>query len=141
MDNNVAFGLKGIEIINSVIKAPKESREISTFNFDIQFKSIANLKENIVSIVMDVIVKDTGDQMGQFSAVFNYGVDDLEKLATVREINQVEVPQPLLTTLLGISASTMRGLMFASFKGTFLHSAILPLIDIAALQPELAVSS
>ncbi len=141
MDNNIAFGLKGIEIINSVIKAPPESREISTFNFDIQFKSIPNLKDNVVNILMDVIVKEKADQLGQFSAVFHYGVDDLEKLMTGRERNQVEIPQPLLTTLLGISASTLRGLMFASFKGTFLHNAILPLIDIATLQPELPVSS
>ena len=141
MDNNIAFGLKGIEIINSVIKAPPESREISTFNFDIQFKSIPNLKDNVVNILMDVIVKEKADQLGQFSAVFHYEVDDLEKLMTGRERNQVEIPQPLLTTLLGISASTLRGLMFASFKGTFLHNAILPLIDIATLQPELPVSS
>ena len=141
MDNNIAFGLKGIEIINSVIKAPPESREISTFNFDIQFKSIPNFKDNVVNILMDVIVKEKADQLGQFSAVFHYEVDDLEKLMTGRERNQVEIPQPLLTTLLGISASTLRGLMFASFKGTFLHNAILPLIDIATLQPELPVSS
>jgi len=47
----------------------------------------------------------------------------------------------LVTTLLGISASTLRGLMFGAFKGTFLQGAILPVIDIMALQPELMPSS
>ncbi len=134
---NVSFGLKGIEILSSILKTPAEPRQISVFHFDIQFKSLANIKDNIVTILMEVTIKESGDQMGQYSAVFHYGVDDLEKIAPVKVTNQVEIPQPLLQTLHGISASTLRGLMFASFKGTFLHNAILPLIDISALQPEL----
>ena len=141
MENNFSFGLRGIDILNSIIKAPAEARELSVFNFDIQFKSTANVKESLISIMMDVIVKESNIQMGQYTAVFHYGVDDLEKLTTGKAINQAEIPQPLLSTLLGISASTLRGLMFGAFKGTFLHNAILPLIDIGGLQHELPVAN
>lgn len=140
MDKNISFGMKGIEIINSVIKTPAERREFPVFAFDIQFKTNANPKDNVVTIYADVIIREheKADQLGQFSALFHFGVDDLGKLAINRELNQVEIPQALISTFIGISASTLRGLMFGAFKGTFLHGAILPLVDIAALQPELA---
>ncbi len=139
MENNITFGLKGIEIVNSIIKTPEDPRQLSVFAFDIQFKTNASLKENVVSVFVDVKVKDheKSDQIGQFSALFHYGVDDLEKNINGKELNHVEIPQPLLSTLLGISTSTLRGLMFGAFKGTFMHNAILPIIDISGLQVEL----
>lgn len=141
MENNFAFGLKGIEIVNSIIQAPTEPRHLTTFGFDIQFKVTPNLKENVVIIFVDLKVKDQeqNDQLGQFSALLHFGVDDLEKIVSTGELKQAEIPQPLLSTLVGISASTLRGLMFGAFKGTFLHNAILPLVDIGSLQPELAL--
>lgn len=143
MENNFAFSLKGIEIVNSIIQAPTEPRHLTTFGFDIQFKVTPNTKENLVIIFVDLKVKDQeqNDQLGQFSALFHFGVDDLEKIVTTKALHQVEVPQPLLSTLVGISASTLRGLMFGAFRGTFLHNAILPLVDIGSLQPELALSN
>ena len=141
MENNFAFGLKGIEIVNSIIQAPTEPRQLTTFGFDIQFRVTPNPKENVVVIFVDIKVKDQEqkDQLGQFSALFYFGVDDLEKNISMGELNQAEIPQPLFSTLVGISASTIRGLMFSAFKGTFLHNAILPLVDIGNLQPELAL--
>lgn len=143
MENNFAFSLKGIDIVNSIIEAPTVSRHLTTFGFDIQFKITPNPNENLVTIFVDVKVKDQekNDRLGQFSALFHFGVDDLKKMLLAKASNQMEVPQPLLSTLVGISASTLRGLMFGAFKGTFLHNAILPLVDIGSLQPELALSN
>lgn len=139
MDKNFSFGLRGIEIINFVIKSPAERRNLTGFTFDMRFRTDANIKESIVGVFVDVLIKDQeiNDQVGQYSAVFHFNVDDLDKIVLGNELNQVEIPQPLLSTLFGISTSTLRGLMFSAFKGTFLHGAILPLIDIGALQPEL----
>ena len=142
MENKVAFSIKGIEIVNSVIKAPIEIGEISNFNFELKFRTMANPKEGILSVFSDAVIKDLGinSQVGQYSALFHYAVSDLDKVLINTEGNQFEIPQPLVTILLGISVSTLRGLMFEAFKGTFLHDAILPVIDIMALQPELMTS-
>lgn len=137
MDNDFAFSIKGIEIVNSTIKAPAEPGKVSQFNFEMQFQAIANPKEKIVTVFSDVLIKDTERNVltGQYSALFHYGVDNLDQLITGKELNNAEIPQPLLTTLLGISVSTLRGLMFGAFRGTFLHGAILPVVDIMAVQP------
>ncbi len=139
MENKVAFGIKGIEIVNSAIKAPTEVGKISNFNFEMKFQASVNPKDGILSVFADAVIKDLeiNTQIGQYSALFHYSVSDLENVLIKSGPNQFEIPQPLLTTLLGISASTLRGLMFEAFKGTFLHDAILPVIDIMALQPEL----
>lgn len=142
MENKIAFGIKGIEIVNSIIQAPPEGGVLSNFNFELHFRTIVNPKEGVLSVFSDAVVKDLDRnlQIGQYSVLFHYAVTDLEKVLILAEGNQYEIPQPLVTTLLGISASTLRGLMFGAFKGTFLHNAILPVIDIMALQPELMTS-
>lgn len=51
------------------------------------------------------------------------------QLLCPQTVMQVSFPDNILVTFNSISISTMRGLMFAQFKGTFLHNAILPIID------------
>ncbi len=139
MENKFEFSIKGIEIVNSIIKAPSEGGTLSTFNFDIQFRTIPNMQENVLTVFADVVIKDLEKdvQVGQFSAVFHYTVIDLGKVLVKTDGKYLDVPESLSKTLLGISASTLRGLMFGAFKGTFLHNAILPVIDIMAVQPQL----
>ena len=45
------------------------------------------------------------------------------------ENGDVNLPEILSNSLNSITLSTVRGLMFSGFKGTFLHNAILPVID------------
>ena len=139
MENKFEFSIKGIEIVNSMIKAPPEGGTALTFNFDMQFRTIPNMQENVLTVFADVVIKDLEKevQVGQYSAVFHYSVLDLGKLLVKTDGKFLDVPDPLAKTLLGISVSTLRGLMFGAFKGTFLHNAILPVIDIMAVQPQL----
>ena len=47
-------------------------------------------------------------------------------------LDWISISEPLdifISTLNSISISTTRGMMFSAFRGTFLHNAILPLID------------
>ena len=140
MGNGISFGIKGIEIINAVLKAPETPRELRVFGFDIQVKTNTSIPDNRVIIFGDIIIKDkhSGDYLGQYSAAFHFSVDDLKDHVSYSNIQQPELPQDLLNTLLGISVSTLRGLMYGAFKGTFLNNALLPLIDIAQIKPERA---
>lgn len=48
-------------------------------------------------------------------------------IKNIAEINKL--PKKAFDTLNDIAISTVRGLMFSSFRGTFLHNAILPIVD------------
>ncbi len=139
MENKISFSIKGIEIVNSAIMAPAGVGAVYNFNFELKFRTIINQKEGVLSVFSDAVIKDLSinTQVGQYSALFHYAVSDLENVLIKNGQNPSEIPQPLLNALLGISASTLRGMMFEAFKGTFLHDAILPVVDIMALQPEL----
>lgn len=139
MENKFEFSIKGIEIVNSIIQSPPIGGTAVTFNFDIQFRVIPNVQENVLTVFADVVIKDLEKdvQVGQFSAVFHFTVLDLGKHLVKTDGKYLDVPDPLAKTLLGISVSTLRGLMFGAFKGTFLHNAILPVIDIMAAKPQL----
>jgi hypothetical protein len=39
------------------------------------------------------------------------------------------LPSGIIDLLNSVSVSTVRGMMFSAFKGTFLHNAVLPVID------------
>lgn len=133
MENNISFSIKGIEIVHSLITAPSEGGKVSRFNFDMQFRAVAAPQENLVTVFSDVVIKDAERnlQIGQYAALFHYNVDALETWVTGQ---QNELPKPLLTTLLGISVSTLRGMMFEAYRGTFLHAAVLPIVDVGTLQ-------
>jgi len=45
------------------------------------------------------------------------------------EGKDINLPSEFITTINSLSLSTSRGILFMLFRGTFLHSAILPIID------------
>jgi hypothetical protein len=44
-------------------------------------------------------------------------------------VNEVKLPSDIIIAMNSISISTIRGIMFSTFKGTYLHNAFLPVID------------
>jgi len=141
MESEIAYNIKGIQIINSVLKAtltPFNSK--SVFRFDVNFKTEVNFKEGRFTVLADAIIKnnESSELVGQYTAAFHYSVDDLDKHVKNKGEAEWEMPTELLKTLLGISVSTIRGMMYEAYKGTFLGNAVLPLVDIANIQPELS---
>jgi hypothetical protein len=49
---------------------------------------------------------------------------------------KVKLPESIITTLNSIALSSCRGVMVSHFKGTILHSAILPLLDPSSFSME-----
>ncbi len=132
METTLSFRIKGIEIIDFAMTAPTETVQVSQFNFDMQFRSLVNATEQMTTIFAEIVIKSEQNvQLGRYSAAFRFTIDEIDKILADKG---AEIPQPLLSLLLGISVSTLRGLMFASFRGTFLHNAILPLVNMDALQ-------
>jgi hypothetical protein len=59
---------------------------------------------------------------------FIFEIPDLKEYVDPKN-NIPKLPEEFLTTINSISISTVRGVMFSQFKGTFLHNAILPVVD------------
>jgi hypothetical protein len=67
-----------------------------------------------------------------FSSIDRSNIYEILNFVDVIKIStdgKLDIPQALIEVLNSISISTTRGVMFSTFKGTFLHNAVLPIID------------
>ncbi|MBK9014411.1 MAG: hypothetical protein IPM82_10145 [Saprospiraceae bacterium] len=133
----IALKIKRIEIINSVLNTPVMKEEITEFNFDINVRQGINTNDKFVLSIVEISISSLISKqfLGKYEAAFTFELEDFDKLFS--DTQTVDVPEHLAMAVNSISISTMRGLMFAAYKGTYLHNAILPLINPQSLQPSL----
>jgi len=135
-EQSIGFKLSNINILNKSIKTPSNPGETKKFNFNINVQQSANKKQRLVhvSVQIEVLSIDMKNSYGYYEAVFFFEFESLDDFISDTTL---ELPEQVVSALNSISFSTMRGLMFEAFRGTFLHSAILPLIDPKSLEPAL----
>jgi hypothetical protein len=82
-------------------------------------------------VIVHVEIKndDHSVVLGSLSVSCIFEILNFEDVIKVEADGKVNIPQRLIETLNIISVSTTRGVMFSTFKGTFLHGAVLPIID------------
>jgi hypothetical protein len=96
-----------------------------------------NLDKELVKIrlYLDVSAEINGITINQGG---NYEIDFFFKIEDLKEHYQINNEKPLFAgvfvcTLLAISYSTLRGIMFNIWKDTYLNSLILPIINVPDL--------
>jgi uncharacterized protein (DUF2344 family) len=108
-----------------------------TYDINIAHNMMHNLEKEVVKIklfldVSAVIDGKTINQGGSYEVDFFFKIEDL------KDHYQINNEKPLFSgvfvcTLLGISYSTLRGMVFTLWKDTFLSSIILPVIAVPDL--------
>src|SRR5690606_24462122 len=120
------FQIKGIEILESSIIEPKVRIDNHTiFGFDLQLNQSFNLDRElvIVTCIINVLNNDTNDKLGHIKVSCLFYVEKLDKYIN-QEKNTTNLPESATVMLNSISISTVRGVMFGIFRGTFLNGAI-----------------
>jgi len=131
-DFNVEMQIKAIELLNGSLQLPAEPNAVVTnFNFNISIESKADAPNKLVFVIVNVEIKndDNSIVLGALSVSCIYEIVNFDEVIKIEENGKLDIPQRLIETLSIISISTTRGVMFSTFKGTFLHVAILPIID------------
>jgi len=130
-ETELNFQLKNIELIETCINAPqKQLAKDTVFQFDINLEHRISIEEDIVFVICSVSVLDEAkDQVfGKLEAGCMFEVNDLSRFLD-EKTRKHNLPKPLVLTLNSISISTIRGIMFSFFRGTYLHNAVLPIIE------------
>jgi hypothetical protein len=125
------FQLRNINIVDVFLKHPETSiPKECQFNFDINIQQKISGEEKLIIVAPTISIRiDNGKEVyGKLKANIFFDVQNLDDFKDT-DTNKFDIPEPFITTLNSISISTSRGLMFSAFKGTFLHSAILPVIN------------
>ena len=82
----------------------------------------------IVTCNVEVLDNNSKDKLGHVNASCLYYVENFEQYFD-KEKNTSNLPQDVITMLNSISISTIRGVMYGIFRGTFLNGAILPIVN------------
>jgi hypothetical protein len=138
-DFNVEMQIRAIEVLNGSIQLPTTpNTPISIFNFNIGIESKADAPNKLVYVIVHVEIKNDDQTLvlGALSVSCVFEIINFEEVIKIEQNGKLDIPQRLIETLNIISISTVRGVMFSTFKGTFLHGAVLPIIDPKQIQIE-----
>lgn len=132
------FRMVGIELLNSSLSLPLNINIVETkFNFNINLESKIDNQQKLIFVVASIEIKteDLQTLLGNITVSCIYEVANFDEVVKVKEDNKIELSQQPLDVLNSITISTTRGIMFSTFKGTFLHNALLPIVDPKAFVP------
>ncbi len=128
---NVGFQIRAIEILEfSLFSQTQPLTDIFTYhtNLSIEHRVSEQNKAIIVLSSAELIHEDKKTILAKIRVSFVYEFNSFE-IFTTGKSGAYDFPQEIMIALNSISISTLRGIMFTLFKGTFLHKAILPVVD------------
>lgn len=137
---NAQLQFRSIELLSGSINAPHSLNPTSDYNFNINIQTqVDESKDLIFSIVyVDITNPERTFTYGSLAASCIYTLGNFNEIITKDEMGRHIIPKGLVDTLNMISISTTRGIMFSTFKGTFLHNAIMPLVNPQHITPHSA---
>ncbi|WP_422358580.1 hypothetical protein [Reichenbachiella sp.] len=125
------FQLKKVELLESTLVTPTKNLEKEViFNFDLKLehKFSTESKIGIIVCTVDTFLESKEDNLGNIKASCIFDLPELEQYFDP-ETKKGNLPDQLALLLNSVTISTTRGIMFSEYRGTFLHNAILPIVD------------
>lgn len=118
---------------------PPQEEAASGLNFSVNLENAVHEQNGWVmcNVTVNIVTQKSAVPVGKLSATVSFLLADFNTLVHKNDQGIAVIPPDLLATLNGIAISTTRGIMFGVFKGTPLHGALLPLMDVKAFAPEL----
>ncbi len=137
-EKQIKFQIRGIELLDFCFIHPKKQIPPQmAFNFDIKLEHKIPSDNRLIAVVVTVDIREGNnhDKLGSMMASCVYEVPDIMDYID-KNNNLPKFPETFLTTINSITISTVRGIMFSQFRGTFLHNAVLPVVDPKSFVPQ-----
>ncbi|WP_212004287.1 hypothetical protein [Chitinophaga sp. HK235] len=124
------LALQSIDLLESSLHYPGEHPPFSSFHYNIHITSKADDEKNLVLVTVKIAVHNENihQQLGSLAVNCVFTMSNFAEVVRLNAAGQPDMPEDLVEHLHSTALSTTRGIMFATFRGTFLHHAILPLI-------------
>lgn len=129
-DHKAQIELKGIELLSSSINLPLPQMKVDEFKFSINLECKADARNKLIFVIVAVDVKneDQSFLFGSLTVTCIFSIANFENVVQFDAQKKLHIPMPVVDMLNTIAMSTVRGIMFCTFKGTFLHNAFLPVL-------------
>ena len=129
---NMEFQVRGIEILDIELKNPEIQLPTEpVFHYNINVLHKINPENKLVFVIVEVNVLNEDKQtlLGKIRVSNVFHVVNFDEFKGDKTDSTVSFPKEIIDVFNSIAISTTRGVMFTSFRGTFLHNAVLPVID------------
>jgi len=136
MKKDISFKLKGIELLDVKLMHPENPLPTQmNYNFNISLEHRINIENKLIVVIssIEILHEDKKIHLGLIKASCIYEISNMEEFVE-KDNNEVKMPDGILTNLNSITISTVRGIMFSQFKGTFLHNAYMPIVNPQAFE-------
>ncbi len=126
-----AFQLASIEVVGTGLNIPEGFKPMPDYQFNVFLESRINKEKQLVMVTNRVDIHTGEEQyiLGYIKANYWFSLTDFDEVIKKDKKGVYKIPESLQLSFNAIAISTTRGLLFAMFKGTTLHNAILPVID------------
>jgi hypothetical protein len=125
----IKFQLEGIEILEVNLKHPEVALPVPRkYNFNTKIKTALNPAQKQFHVIPEVTVIYDEDKSvhASIKVALTFEIDNF---ADFKSDEGFDFPDQFLVSMVSISISTLRGIMYSQFRGTFLNNTILPIID------------
>lgn len=111
----------------------KEAKPLVNFNSNFQFKVLPDEERMncIVSVIVSII--ETGEPLCELNVKNAFDVKSLAKIVKTKKNGEFDVPTDILSTIVSLSISTVRGILHEKLKGTIIQGEVYPLINPSAI--------
>lgn len=127
----MTFRLVSINILSFSIKNEDKIIKESDIVFEIGLENKTETKNNSIEVFTLVKVfsdKNKKTELGEVKTSNLFEIQNLDKLVVIED-KQSKLPEVLLASIIGISISNTRGILFAKAAGTVLSKAIIPVLN------------
>ncbi|WP_291726410.1 hypothetical protein [Bernardetia sp.] len=125
------FRIVALDVLEANLVAPtQELPKQIMFQFDVNLEHRWNTNDNIFIVVTTVsIFSDKKEHtLAKFKTNTVFQIEDLSNYVDT-ENSKVNMPTDVILDINELAISTTRGSLFYFLKGTYLHNAVLPIID------------
>jgi hypothetical protein len=130
---NIKYQIIGIDLLDSSITAPPPiipSASMSQFELNVQHHIALNRNLIFVNCRVAILNHTKEFTYGSLSSSCTFEFPDLQSFFDGKKVN---LPAEVVLSINAIAVSTTRGMLFSLFRGTYLHQAIMPVIDLNTL--------
>jgi hypothetical protein len=124
--------LAGIELISKfLLQDPSLGESECYFNYLVDLKLNDEQKVGAVITDISILSKPDNRQLANFKTMMVFEFPKFEDIFVLVGEKTYSVPVDLEIMLKSAGLATTRGIMFSELRGTYLHTAPFPLVDIA----------
>jgi hypothetical protein len=127
--------IKSIDILEFGINLPQADVLAPTqFNFNVEVESGMNRAEKTVTVIVSIEITPPDQKviLASIKTGCQFRLSNFEEIIQTKTEEAPFIPQTLLEAINSISISTSRGILYSQLKGTYLHTAILPVLETKA---------